>query len=55
MQTWFKYQIDYLQRELKIKFSKKDIEFLSFYLSLSKKEQKEFIRIRSEVKKWKNI
>jgi len=50
MSTYLKYQIDYLERELKTKFSKKDIEFLFFYLMLSKKDQKEFIKIRNEVK-----
>lgn len=53
MNTWLKYQIDYLERELHHKFSKKDVEFLSFYLMLSKKDQKEFIKIRNKVKKWK--
>lgn len=53
MNTWLKFQIDYLERELHHTFSKKDIEFLSFYLMLSKKEQKVFNKICNKVKKWK--
>lgn len=51
METWLNFQIDYLERCFKRKFTKKEVMAIKWYLSLSNEDQKVFLVI---LKKYKN-
>lgn len=50
METWLKYQIDYLERMYKRKFTPKEVEAIKWYLALDKKDQEVFLVILKKYK-----
>lgn len=45
MDTWTKFQIDYIERQLGRKLKKRERELTAWFLKLSKKEQVEIIKL----------
>jgi len=52
METWLKYQIEYIRRMWHKKLSKEQIEAIKWYLSLDKKDREVFLVV---LKKKNNI
>jgi hypothetical protein len=50
MNTWIKFQIDYIERQIRRKLNAKEKKFIGWFLKLPKSDQKKLLEIDKFIK-----